>query len=69
MKFEIEKFNGNNDFDLWHLKMHILLVQNGLQKALKGKNTLPEKLSDEENDELLEKAYGQIMIFFSNGVL
>lgn len=68
-KFEIEKSNGNNDFGLWHLKMHALLVYNGLHKALKGKNNLPEKLSEEENDELLEKAYGQILLFFSDGVL
>lgn len=57
VKFEIEKFNGNNDFGLWRLKMHALLVQNGLHKALKGKNDLPEKLSGEENDELMEKVY------------
>ena len=62
-KFEIEKFNGNNDFSLWRLKMHALLVQNGLHKALKGNNNLPEKLSEEEKDELLEKAYGQILLF------
>ncbi|XXG39781.1 hypothetical protein AAC387_Pa01g0653 [Persea americana] len=69
MKFDIEKFDGNNDFGLWHLKMHALLVQNGLHKALRGKNALSEKLSDEEKDELLEKAYGQILLFFSDGVL
>ena len=57
-KFDIEKFDGNNDFGLWRLKMHALLVQNGLHKALRGKNALSEKLSDEEKDELLEKAYG-----------
>ena len=56
-KFEIEKFNGNKDFSLWRVKMHALLVQNGLHKALKGKNGLPETMSDEEKDELLEKAY------------
>ena len=68
-KFDIEKFNGNNDFGLWRLKMHALLVQNGLHKALRGKNALSEKLSDEEKDELLEKAYGQILLFLRDGVL
>ena len=29
-KFEIEKFNGKNDFGLWRLKMRALLVQQGL---------------------------------------
>ena len=69
MKFDIEKFGGNNDFGLWRLKMHALLVQNGLHKALRGKNALSEKLSDEEKDELLEKAYGQILLFLSDGAL
>ena len=68
-KFKIEKFDGNNDSGLWRLKMHALLVQNGLHKALRGKNALSEKLSDEEKDKLLEKAYGQIVLFFSDGVL
>ena len=68
-KFEIEKFNGNDDFSLWRLKMHALLVQNGFHKALKGNNNLPEKLSEEEKDELLEKAYGHIFLFLSDGVL
>ncbi|XXG58977.1 hypothetical protein AAC387_Pa04g1149 [Persea americana] len=68
-KFETEKFNGNNDFDLWRLKMYALLIQNGLQKALKGNNALSDKLLDDENDELLEKVYGQLVLFFSNGEL
>ncbi|XXG89857.1 hypothetical protein AAC387_Pa12g1759 [Persea americana] len=69
MKFDIEKFDGNNNFGLWRMKMHALLVQNGLHKALRGKNALSEKLSDEEKDGLLEKAYGQILLFLSDGVL
>ena len=36
-KFEIEKFSGKNNFELWKLKMRDLLVQQGLQKALDGK--------------------------------
>jgi hypothetical protein len=32
-KFEVEKFSGKNNFELWKLKMRDLLVQQGLQKA------------------------------------
>jgi hypothetical protein len=33
-KFEVGKFNGKNNFELWRLKMRYLLVQQGLHKAL-----------------------------------
>lgn len=36
IKYEIEKFNGVNDFDLWYLKMQVLLVKQNLLEALKG---------------------------------
>jgi cell division cycle protein 20 (cofactor of APC complex) len=36
-KFEIEKFNGKNNFEIWKVKMHDLLVQQGVVKALLGK--------------------------------
>ena len=50
------------------MKMHALLLQNGLQKALKGILSLPETMSDED-EELLEKAYGAVLLCLSNGVL
>ncbi|KAF3960825.1 hypothetical protein CMV_014492 [Castanea mollissima] len=59
-RFEIEKFNGKNDFNLWRVKMRALLVQQGLWKALKGKNALPATLSDEEKEDLLEMRYNVI---------
>ena len=36
IKYEIEKFIGVNDLDLWHLKMQALLVQQSFLEALKG---------------------------------
>ena len=33
-KFEIEKFNGTNDFGLWRIKMKALLVHNGISEAI-----------------------------------
>lgn len=40
MKFDIEKFNGNNDFKLWIIKMRAILIQQGLLEALKGEEGL-----------------------------
>ena len=53
-KYEIEKFNGKNDFSLWRIKMCALLVQQVLLRALKGKDYLPTQLSEEEKEDLLE---------------
>ncbi|RVW66143.1 Retrovirus-related Pol polyprotein from transposon TNT 1-94 [Vitis vinifera] len=35
-KFEVEKFNGSNDFTLWKLKMKALLVQQKCAQAIEG---------------------------------
>ena len=37
-QFEIEKFNGKNNFEIWKVKMYDLLVQQGMAKALLGKS-------------------------------
>ena len=68
-RFEIEKFNGKNDFSLWHVKMHSLLVQQGLWKALKGKNASPATLSNEEKEDLLEWAHSAILLSLGDEVL
>ena len=67
-KFEINKFNGKNDFSLWRVKMRALLVQQGLWKARKGKNALPAMLSDEEKEDLLEQAHSAILLSLGDEV-
>jgi hypothetical protein len=37
-KFEIEYFNGKNNFEIWKMKMQDLLMQQGVVKALLGKS-------------------------------
>lgn len=68
-KFEIDKFNGRNDFNLWRLKMRALLVQQGLLKALKGVNALPTTLSDDEKEDILERAHSAILLCLADEVL
>ena len=68
-KFEIDKFNGKNDFSLWRVKMRALLVQQGLWKALKGKDALPAMLSDEEKEDLLVQAHSAIQLTLADEVL
>ncbi|MFQ6659367.1 hypothetical protein Gotur_028282 [Gossypium turneri] len=52
-RFEIEKFNGETNFNLWQVRMMAILVQSGLKKAVTGKK--PENLNKTEWEELDEK--------------
>jgi hypothetical protein len=47
-KFKIEKFNGKNNFEIWKVKMHDLLVQQGVVKALLGKEKQNVTIKDED---------------------
>ncbi|KAL5764194.1 hypothetical protein ACOSP7_016547 [Xanthoceras sorbifolium] len=69
VKFDVEKFNGENDFSLWRVKMRALLVHQGLVKALKGKDPLPESMSDKDKDEILEKAHSAILLSLRDEIL
>ena len=40
-KYEIEKFNGKNDFSYWRMQMKNLLISQKLHKALAGKEQKP----------------------------
>ncbi|XP_071709272.1 protein disulfide-isomerase-like [Rutidosis leptorrhynchoides] len=58
----------NLDFGCANM-MRALLSQQGYLLALKGRENLPEKLTDEEKDELLEKAHGMIILNLADCVL
>ncbi|KAK2999560.1 hypothetical protein RJ639_023203 [Escallonia herrerae] len=60
MKYDLEKFDGSNDFSLWRMKMRAVLIQQGLLKALKGKEGLPETMSADEKEDMLEKAHSAL---------
>ncbi|MBA0671046.1 hypothetical protein Goklo_029669 [Gossypium klotzschianum] len=45
-RFEIEKFDGVTNFNLWHIRMMTILVQLGLKKVAIGKK--PENLNQTE---------------------
>uniref|UniRef100_A0A2N9F8B2 Integrase catalytic domain-containing protein n=1 Tax=Fagus sylvatica TaxID=28930 RepID=A0A2N9F8B2_FAGSY len=50
------KFDGTGNFGLWQRRVKDLLVQQGLVKALYGKTKKPEKMTDDEWEELDMKA-------------
>jgi hypothetical protein len=63
--FNIERFDGRIDFNLWQVRMKALLVQQGLSKALDEAllTTEPKKT------EIMEKAHSTIQLYLSDEVL
>ena len=68
-RFEIEKFNGKNNFEIWKVKMHDLLVQHGVAKALLGKSKQPYNITDNEWAEMDERAISVIRLCLADDVL
>ncbi|KAK8938897.1 hypothetical protein KSP39_PZI010824 [Platanthera zijinensis] len=60
-KFEISKYDGKIDFGLWQKRIKAVLVQQGLHKALLGKEKSGVK-KDEEWEELDLKAISTIQL-------
>ena len=68
-RFDIEKFTGLNDFGLWRIRMRSLLVQQGLVKALGGESKLSPNLSEEQKEEMLDKAHSTLLLSLGDKVL
>ncbi|KAG8478932.1 hypothetical protein CXB51_028947 [Gossypium anomalum] len=66
-RFEIEKFDGKTNFNLWQVWMMAILVQLGLKKVVTGKK--PENLNKIEWEELNKKALSAIQLCLANTVL
>ncbi|KAK3009152.1 hypothetical protein RJ639_014179 [Escallonia herrerae] len=66
-KYDLEKFYGSNDFSLWRMKMRVVLIQQGLLKALKGKQGLPDTMFDDEKEDMLERAHSALLLGEEHG--
>ncbi|MFQ6625106.1 hypothetical protein Gotur_003810 [Gossypium turneri] len=58
IRLEIEKFNGETNFNLWQVRMMKIQVQFGLKKVVTGKKS--KNLNKTEWEELDEKALSAI---------
>ncbi|KAK3038286.1 hypothetical protein RJ639_029874 [Escallonia herrerae] len=61
-KYDLEKFDGSNDFSLWRMRMRAILIQQGLLKALKGKQGLPDTMSDDEKEDMFKRAHSALLL-------
>ncbi|KAL5795047.1 hypothetical protein ACOSP7_003641 [Xanthoceras sorbifolium] len=67
VKFEVVKFDRKINFTLWQVRMRAVLVQSGVQKALKG--IKPADMKDVDWEDIDEKARSAIQLFLSDEVL
>ncbi|KAH1082252.1 hypothetical protein J1N35_022013 [Gossypium stocksii] len=63
-RFEIEKFDGVTNFNLWQVRMMTILVQTGLKKIVIVKKS--KNLNQTEWKELDEKALFSIQLCLTN---
>ena len=61
-KFDIEKFDGKISFAIWRVQMQAILTQHGLKKALDGNSKKPSTMTDEQWDDMDEKALSVIQL-------
>ncbi|KAH9743695.1 hypothetical protein KPL70_003390 [Citrus sinensis] len=75
-RFDLEKFNGENDFYLWSLKMRAILIQQGLDSALDGEEEKSKKEREKGSSSsggdlrtINNKAHSTIILHLSDEVL
>ncbi|WVZ01479.1 hypothetical protein V8G54_027548 [Vigna mungo] len=68
-KFDVEKFNGANDFGLWKIKMEAILIQQGCDEALKGESRMSGTMTQEEKKKMGDKARSAIILCLGDKVL
>ena len=69
IKLDIEKFDQNQNFGLWQVKMKAILVQHGVQKPLNSVDKMPQGMAMEKWEEIVSKALSAIQLCLSNEVL
>ncbi|WVZ00942.1 hypothetical protein V8G54_027011 [Vigna mungo] len=68
-KFDVEKFNGANDFGLWKIKMEAILIQQGCNEALKGESKMSDTMTQEKKKKMGDKARSAIILCLGDKVL
>lgn len=66
-RFEMEKFDGRNDFNLWIEKMIAHLGNLSLDEALNGESKMPNTITNK--GEILKKTRNTIVLSLSDQIL
>ena len=68
-KFDLENFNGTNDFNLWKVKINALLVQEGCAATLEVEEKLQNDMVAERKVDILARAHRVIQLCLTERVL
>ena len=68
-KYDVEMFCGKGNFSLWQRRMKDLLIQQGVHKALLGKEKKLETMKDVKWVEMDEKAVSTIRLNLGDEVI
>lgn len=60
-RYEIEKFDGKGDFDLWKAKIKAILRQQKAIKAIQDPSTLPTTMIADEKETTELAVYGTLV--------
>lgn len=66
-KFELEKFDGSGDFELWRKKLRAISIQQKVAKALADMKDVQG--TNVEKTDMQEIAYSTIILYLSDNVL
>ncbi|GJV01111.1 hypothetical protein Tco_1334680 [Tanacetum coccineum] len=64
-KFDIKKFDGTGDFELWRINIRALLIHHGCKAALE---ILPEDMEAQAKAKLNKKAHSAVILYLGNKV-
>ncbi|XP_038902453.1 uncharacterized protein LOC120089100 [Benincasa hispida] len=68
-RYEIEKFTGNGDFQLWMNRIQEALAFQKALRAIEDPKTSPTAITDEKKQNMEEVAYEALILNISNSVL
>ena len=67
-KFDIDKFDGKINFSIWQVQMLANLTNSGLKRAIYGRSKKPATMSNEEWEDLDDRALGSIQLCLSKEI-
>lgn len=69
LKWDIKKFFGDNDFELWKIKMQEMLTQKKCVQALKGETLMCARLARAEKTKMVDMTRSSIISCLRDRIL